>query len=68
MLGCPVRWRAAAVAPDRTASELRAGMPSPWRVKALRRRGSSGAQLGRGGVDAAEPLGQGVGALGLGAG
>jgi hypothetical protein len=42
-------------------------MPRPWRVKALRRRRPGGAQLGRGGVDAAQPLGQGEGALGLGA-
>jgi hypothetical protein len=31
-----VRWRAAAMARWRTASGLRTGMPSPWRVKALR--------------------------------
>jgi hypothetical protein len=34
--GWPLRWRAAAMARWRTASGLRAGMPSPWRVKALR--------------------------------
>jgi hypothetical protein len=31
-----VRWRAASVARCRTASGLRAAMPSSWRVKALR--------------------------------
>ena len=31
-----LRWRAASTARWRTASGLRAGMPSPWRVKALR--------------------------------
>ena len=31
-----LRWRAAAMARWRTASGLRAGMPRPWRVKALR--------------------------------
>jgi hypothetical protein len=34
--GWPVRWRAASAARCRTASGLRAGMPRPWRVKALR--------------------------------
>ena len=34
--GWPVRWRAAAMARWRTASGLRAGMPRPWRAKALR--------------------------------
>ena len=29
--GWPVRWRAAWIAQCRTASGLRAGMPSPWR-------------------------------------
>jgi hypothetical protein len=31
-----VRWRAASIARWRTASGFRAGIPSPWRVKALR--------------------------------
>jgi hypothetical protein len=34
--GRPVRWRAASIARWRTASGLRAGIPRPWRVKALR--------------------------------
>jgi hypothetical protein len=34
--GRPARSRAAATARCRTASGLRAGMPRPWRVKALR--------------------------------
>jgi hypothetical protein len=34
--GWPLRWRAAATARWRTALELGVGMPSPWRVKALR--------------------------------
>jgi hypothetical protein len=34
--GRPLRWRAAPTARWRTASRSRAGMPSPWRVKALR--------------------------------
>jgi hypothetical protein len=34
--GRPVRWRVASMAPCRTAWGLRVGMPSPWRVKALR--------------------------------
>jgi hypothetical protein len=45
----------------------RAGMPSPWRVKALRRRGPGGTRLGRGGVDTAKLFGQRKGAFGLGA-
>jgi hypothetical protein len=34
--GRPVRWRAASIARWRTASGLRAGIPRPWRVNALR--------------------------------
>jgi hypothetical protein len=34
--GRPMRWRAASAARWRTASGLRAGMPSPCRWKALR--------------------------------
>jgi hypothetical protein len=34
--GWPLRWRAAAMARWRTASGLRAGIPSLWRVNALR--------------------------------
>jgi hypothetical protein len=64
--GWPVRRRAAATARCRTASGLRAGMPSPWRVKALRSDGQVVPQLGGGGVDAAQLFGQGEGSLGLG--
>jgi hypothetical protein len=48
------------------ASGLRAGTPSPWRGRLAQRR-PDGAQLGRGSVDAAQPLGQSEGAFGLGA-
>jgi hypothetical protein len=34
--GRPLRWRAASIARFRRAPGLRAGMPSPWRVNALR--------------------------------
>jgi hypothetical protein len=53
--GRPLRWRAASMARCRTASGLRAGMPSPWRVKALRSDGQVVPQLGGGRVDAAQP-------------
>jgi hypothetical protein len=66
MAGWPVRWRAAATARCRTASELRAGMPSPWRVKALRSDGRVVPEFRCGGVDAAQPLGELEGAFGLG--
>jgi integrase len=36
LAGRPVRWRAASIARWRMASGLRAGMPRPWRVRALR--------------------------------
>ena len=65
--GWPVRWRAAAMARWRTASGLRAGMPRPWRVKALRSDGQVVPSSVGGGVDAAELLGERVGAFGLGA-
>ena len=39
MAGWPLRWRAAALARWRIASGLRAGMPRPWRVNALRSEG-----------------------------
>jgi hypothetical protein len=36
LAGSPRRWWAVVMAHWRTASGLWAGMPSPWRVKALR--------------------------------
>jgi hypothetical protein len=51
----------------RTASGLRAGMPRPWRVKVFAQRRPGGAELGRGGIDAAELLGQLESTFGLGA-
>jgi hypothetical protein len=42
-------------------------MPRPWRANALRSDGQVAAQLGRGGVDAAQPLGELEGAFGLAA-
>ena len=65
--GWPLRWRAAAMARWRTASGLRAGMPRPWRVKALRSDGQVVPSSVGGGVDAAQLLGELEGAFGLAA-
>jgi hypothetical protein len=62
--GRPARRLAVAIARWRTASGLRAGMPRPWRVKALRSDSQVVPRWG-GGVDAAQPFGQREGALGL---
>jgi hypothetical protein len=64
--GCGWRLWTAWMARCRMASGLRAGIPSPWRVKACAVT-AKWCPAGRGGVDAAHPLGRGEGAFGLGA-
>jgi hypothetical protein len=64
--GWPLRWRAAAMARWRTASGLRGGHAQAVAGEGLAQRRPGGAQFLSGSVDAAQLLGQRVGALGFG--
>jgi hypothetical protein len=62
-----MRWPAASIARCRTASGLRAGIPRPWRVKALRSDGQVVPSSAAAALILPEPLGELEGAFGLGA-